>query len=195
MTKILKQGVLHVEVNAADKTTYLASLLSVAPKAHVMLMKNIDVSDGLVNAVFRTVSSIKFHEDGPFPKLFYVNFDNEEIGKKVRAKFPCFGAGGEKSTPIVADEDTVNNSGGSRRQFPLRLAWACTVHKVQGLTLEKAVVSLKKIFVAGQAYVALSRVTSLENLMIQDFKGAAIYAKNDIEDKLQKKWHNLLSLN
>lgn len=56
---------------------------------------------------------------------------------------------------------------GTFSQFPLRLAWAITIHKSQGLTFEKAVIDAGTSFAAGQVYVALSRLTSLEGLVLK----------------------------
>jgi hypothetical protein len=55
---------------------------------------------------------------------------------------------------------------GSFTQYPLRLAWAITIHKSQGLTFEKAVIDAGRAFAPGQVYVALSRCTSLKGVVL-----------------------------
>jgi len=60
----------------------------------------------------------------------------------------------------------VSSPAGTFTQFPFRLAWAVTVHKSQGKTFERMVVDLDRVFAAGQAYVALSRCTTLEGLVL-----------------------------
>ena len=55
---------------------------------------------------------------------------------------------------------------GTFRHYPIKLAWAITVHKSQGLTFERAIIDVSKAFAAGQVYVALSRLTSLDGLIL-----------------------------
>jgi nucleoside-triphosphatase THEP1 len=55
---------------------------------------------------------------------------------------------------------------GSFIQYPIRLAWAITIHKSQGLTFEKAIIDTGSSFAAGQTYVALSRCTSLDGIVL-----------------------------
>jgi len=59
------------------------------------------------------------------------------------------------------------NALGSFSQYPLRLAWAITIHKSQGLTFEKAIIDAGGAFAPGQVYVALSRCTSLEGMILK----------------------------
>ncbi|KPA75956.1 putative mitochondrial DNA repair and recombination helicase protein PIF5 [Leptomonas pyrrhocoris] len=84
--------------------------------------------------------------------------------------------------PRTADETAtavgpIHGEGlASRTQLPLRYAWALTVHKSQGLTLHPVQVDMAKIRSVGQAYVALSRAPSLDQLYILNFNPAAIAA-------------------
>ena len=55
---------------------------------------------------------------------------------------------------------------GTFRQYPLRLAWAITIHKSQGLTFEHAIIDAQQAFASGQVYVALSRCKTLEGLVL-----------------------------
>jgi hypothetical protein len=55
---------------------------------------------------------------------------------------------------------------GTFRQYPLRLAWAITIHKSQGLTFERAIIDVAQAFASGQVYVAISRCKSMEGLVL-----------------------------
>jgi len=63
----------------------------------------------------------------------------------------------------VMDEEKI----GSFTQYPLRLAWAVTIHKSQGLTFRRAVIDAGAAFASGQVYVALSRCTSLDGIVLR----------------------------
>lgn len=74
-------------------------------------------------------------------------------------------------------------------QIPLRLAWAITVHKSQGMTLDAAHIDLGKAFVEGMGYVALSRVKNLQNLYLAGLNRTALRVSEDakfINDHLQQ---------
>lgn len=69
----------------------------------------------------------------------------------------------DKSNNELKEKDV-----GAFEQFPLKLAWAITVHKSQGLTFERAILDLSESFAPGQMYVALSRLTSLDGLILSE---------------------------
>src|SRR5690606_23150807 len=65
------------------------------------------------------------------------------------------------------DKDQIKEKElGSFQQYPIRLAWAVTIHKSQGLTFEKAIVDAERSFAPGQVYVALSRLTHIHGLVL-----------------------------
>lgn len=81
-------------------------------------------------------------------------------------------------------------------QLPLRLAWAITVHKSQGMTLDAARIDLSRAFVEGMGYVALSRVRSLEYLILDGLNGMALRVSplaRQIDQELRQKSDDALA--
>ena len=179
------------DVNTDSRFTGgLASVLRMAVEAKVMLIRNIDVMDGLVNGAQGTIKGMT--QSGSEVAVILVQFDNPVVGAKTRAsskhvsetrRFP-------QATPIERSEIsfTVHKKNRgltiTRHQFPLKLAWACTIHKVQGLTVSRIVVSFKHRFNDGQAYVALSRVRSADGLFLLDFDPAKIRASDAVLEEM-----------
>ncbi|KAI8512099.1 hypothetical protein Bbelb_111990 [Branchiostoma belcheri] len=160
-------------------TSNLREVVSVAVGARVMVTVNIDVADGLVNGTIATVVGID--STGPYVHTILVKFDSDRVGKQAIAEsqykqaYP--GAVPIKRQSVQFFTDRGRRSVQAQRaQFPLSLAWGCTIHKVQGKTLDTIVVSMesKGCFMPGQAYVALSRVKSLNGLYLLGFEASAI---------------------
>ncbi|XP_055671365.1 ATP-dependent DNA helicase PIF1 [Falco peregrinus] len=125
--------------------------------AQVMLAKNLNVSQGLVNGARGVV----------------VGFESEQKGlPKVR--FLC------GVTQVIKMEKWVFKGPSgvhlSRQQLPLKLAWAISIHKSQGMSLDCVEISLSRVFESGQAYVALSRARSLAGLRVLDFDPKVVRA-------------------
>ena len=125
--------------------------------AKVMFVKN-NFDMGYINGSLGEV--IGFEED-------------DELGMLPKVKMT------DGTTLLVAPETwSVDNEGGktiaSLQQVPLRLAWAITIHKSQGMTLEAAEINLSHTFEKGQGYVALSRLKSITGLRLLGFNDQAL---------------------
>lgn len=141
-----------------DQQTPVPGRLELKIGAQVMLLKNVNVSAGLVNGARGVVKG--FREGLPV-----VQFRNKKEYVARHEKWIIKTAGGSSLT---------------RKQVPLKLAWAFSIHKSQGLTLDCVEMSLGRVFEAGQAYVALSRAQSLEALRVLDFKSSQVWANPDV---------------
>jgi len=93
----------------------------------------------------------------------------------------------------VKREEWEHEEGGKVKarisQYPLRLAWAITVHKSQGMSLDEAVISLGETFEFGQGYVALSRLRSLDGLYLKSFNQKSLQvnpAVCEFDEKIRK---------
>ena len=143
----------------SDNAAGLEPVLCLAKKARVMLTSNIWVDMGLVNGAMGVVEAICYINGSPpdLPVAVMIRFDTYSG--------PCLPDG---TVPIAPIRRTWSNAGVqcSRLQLPLKLAWAITIHKAQGLTLNKVVIDVgKKEFCAGLTFVACSRVRSLSDLL------------------------------
>lgn len=130
-----------------DKTSLLQKELKLCLGAQVMLVVNYDMDLKLANGTRGVVSG--FNEIAPFyPIVTFKNGTKQTIS----------------SFPVTHD---LGYATITRSQVPLKLAWAITVHKSQGMTLDYIISDLRNVFLPSQIYVTLSRVRSLDGLYLQ----------------------------
>ncbi|MFM2374445.1 MAG: hypothetical protein RLZZ234_440 [Candidatus Parcubacteria bacterium] len=88
-----------------------------------------------------------------------------------------------RTIEVALAEWTIEDQGkvvAGLEQFPLRLAWAITVHKSQGMSLDAAVIDLRTAFEYGQGYVALSRVRTLDGLFLEGFNERSLQVHPEV---------------
>ncbi len=172
-------------VESFKKSCLAADVLELKVGAHVMCIKN-SQERKYVNGSLGIVEAFD-----PLTTYPIIRLNN---GRRLTMK---------PDTWQLTDGDKVR---ASISQLPLRLAWAITVHKSQGMTLDAARIDLSNAFVEGMGYVALSRVKSLQSLSLDGLNGMALRVSplaKEIDGELQsrseiaqsemaatiKKWH------
>ncbi|HRI21813.1 MAG TPA: helix-turn-helix domain-containing protein, partial [Panacibacter sp.] len=145
-----------IEGEFSEKAYPADELLKLKTDAQVMFIKNdTEKERRYFNGKIGVVKKI---EDD----RIFVKCGNEETVEVKKETWKNIRYTLNAGTQKVEEEEI-----GSFTQYPLRLAWAITIHKSQGLTFERAVVDAGAAFMPGQVYVALSRCTSLEGLVLQ----------------------------
>lgn len=141
-----------------DRAYPADEVLQLKAGAQVMFIRNDSAENGkrFFNGKIGTVSRLDAEK-------IFVQCDGEpdeiEVGKEEWENI--------RYTLNKANRQLESDVLGSFTQYPLRLAWAITIHKSQGLTFDKAIIDAGAAFAAGQVYVALSRCTNLEGLVLQ----------------------------
>jgi len=156
----LPGDIFKYEMHTRGKANLVASLcksilapevLKLKKNAVVMFVKN-NFEEGYVNGTLGRI--VAFEGDTPVVETY--------SGKKIYVTHATWEV--EDNGKVLA----------SAEQLPLRLAWAITVHKSQGMSLDAAEVDLSKSFVPGQGYVALSRLRSLDGLTLLGLNSMAL---------------------
>lgn len=132
-------------INFINKCSRVEEKLEICVGAQVMLLKNINVDEGLVNGSRGVVEAY------------------DEEAKTITVVFH------EGSVITLTPEEFEINGGDvlyKRLQFPIKLAWAITIHKSQGMTIPNVYTDLTQAFDPAQIYVTLSRVRSIDDLFL-----------------------------
>mgnify|MGYP002674228230 FL=1 len=148
--------------------------LVLKPGAQVMFIKN-DPQHRFYNGMIGEVTGFRFDEEGD--RILVHSKDTDEDFELEKMEWTNSKYTLNEETKEI--EETVD---GKFRQYPLRLAWAITIHKSQGLTFEHAVIDASRSFTHGQTYVALSRCKNLEGMVLsQPLSRSAIISSQTVD--------------
>ena len=142
-----------------DRDCRIPDVLTLKKGCRVMLLVNKDFDRGLVNGSCGYVTELSQYR-------IVVTFDN---GEEVQIT--------EETTELKEGKKAKI----TRDQYPLRLAWASSVHRSQGATYDSCFVDCSRFFETGQAYVALSRARSLDKLYLKNFDADKILVDNKVK--------------
>lgn len=156
-------------IEVLKKSVLAPEILEVKTGAKVMFIKN-NYELGYVNG---TLGKVIAYSDKGYPII------ETKVGDEIEAK-----------TETWSIEDETGKVLASYVQIPLRLAWAITVHKSQGMTLDSATIDLSKAFEKGQGYVALSRLRDLNGLKLKGLNQTALEV-DELAKKADKRFREL----
>ena len=169
LSKIRRKEMIHYMTSSGNKdlvdflkkSCLSPEELKLRVGAIVMFVKN-NFDAGYVNG---TLGEVIDYDDNEYPVI------KIKSGRKIIAL---------PSSWTIEEDDKVI---ASIKQIPLRLAWAITVHKSQGMSLDTAEIDLSKSFECGMGYVALSRVRTLDNIKLMGINQLALKVNSEIVEK------------
>lgn len=145
-----------------------------------VIKKNSLIVENLILKERALVMFIKNSQD-----LGYVNGTMGRIVGFSPDNYPIVETFDGKEITVRPSEWIIDDESGEKasvKQLPLRLAWAITIHKSQGMTLDAAEIDLGRTFVRGMGYVALSRVRSLHGLRLKSINPTALKVNEQVTD-------------
>ncbi|MDR0765912.1 MAG: AAA family ATPase [Odoribacteraceae bacterium] len=135
-------------------------------------------------------SPAKRYYNGMIGEIVNVGEEAIEVREKERNELLRVTREEWKNTRYAIDEKSkavVEHVEGTFKQFPLKLAWAITIHKSQGLTFDKAIIDPHAAFAHGQVYVALSRCRGIEGLVLSSPLHAAALKRDETIERFVEK--------